>query len=286
MEPNLTMSLTKYIALVSETKRVTPSDLNKAAAALDKQVKRDFGGPWGVNASVSAFAKLEDVPTDYWPVVIKDTIPYPAQGIHLDHDGQPFALVAWSSEWALTSSHESLEMLADPFGNRLVAGKSPKPGQGRVNFLVEVCDPSEAPQFGYTVNGILLSDFYLPSFFEPVKATGVRYSYTDAIKQPRQILRGGYISWEVPQTREWWQQTWFNGTKPTFRSLGIFDAAKFSSLRAFIDHNTLEPLKQQETASKTFAVAAAGLSLVETVDTAAVGRAGFLNKQISALLKI
>lgn len=285
------MALTQYIALVSETERVGFSALSKAAAALDKQVKRDFSGPWRTNASVSAFASLEDVPTDYWVVWIQDTIPYDAQGIHLDSDGQPFALVAWSPQWALTCSHEILEMLADPFGNRLVAGKSPHPKQGRVNFLVEVCDPSEAAKFGYTVNGILLSDFYLPSFFDPVGAIGVRYSFTDAIRKPRQILKGGYISWEVPETREWWQQTWFSGSKPQFRSLGVFNAAKYKNLRAFVDHRTLEPLKLQEqsvgkTSAKMLKLAAGpGVSHLDSVDPATAGRAKFMRQEVSALLK-
>jgi hypothetical protein len=70
-----------------------------------------------------------------------------AAGIHEDKNGQPFALVTASSnldEWSSTASHEALEMLIDPFGNRLVAGDSPKSDQGRVSFLVEVCDPSPA----------------------------------------------------------------------------------------------------------------------------------------------
>ena len=90
-----------------------------------------------------------------------------------------------SDSWSLTALHEMLEMLADPFGNRLVPGQSPKPDQGRVEFLVEVCDPSEADEFGYTVNDILVSDFYTPHFFDPVKADGVRYSFTGAITEPR-----------------------------------------------------------------------------------------------------
>ena len=78
---------------------------------------------------MSGFAKLEDVPTDYWPVIIRDDIKTPgAAGVHEDKNGQPFALVQFSDAWSLTASHETLEMLADPFGNRLVAGRSPKPG--------------------------------------------------------------------------------------------------------------------------------------------------------------
>jgi hypothetical protein len=280
------MSLTQYVALVSETPRVTPSALNKAAAALDKQVKRDFSHAWGIDASVNAFASLDDVPTDYWPVVIQDEIPYDAQGIHLDHDGQPFALVAWSRQWALTASHEVLEMLADPFGNRLVAGSSPKSGQGRVNFLVEVCDPSEAAAFGYSVNGVLLSDFYFPNYFDPVTATGARYSFTNAIKKPRQVLRGGYLSWEIPATREWWQLTWFSGSKATFRNLGVFDNAKHKSLRAFIDHSTTAPLRSRDKDAARVLTGAREFSSSDTVDVAAAGRASLLRDQISALLTV
>jgi hypothetical protein len=100
-----------------------------------------------------------------------------AAGVHLDDNGQPFALIEFSDSWSLTASHEMLEMLVDPMGNRLVAGQSPHPDQGRVEFLVEVADPPEAAEFGYTVNGLLLSDFYTPQFFDPVAADGVRYSF-------------------------------------------------------------------------------------------------------------
>ena len=90
----------------------------------------------------AAFDSLDDLPLDYWPVIIKDDIGDPtAAGYHEDQHGQPFALVQHGQGWSLTASHEVLEMLADPFGRRLVAGESPVRGQGRVKFLVEVCDP-------------------------------------------------------------------------------------------------------------------------------------------------
>ena len=85
-----------------------------------------------------------------------------AAGVHLDKKGQPFSLVEAGNSWSLTASHGVLEMLADPFGNRLIAGPSPKSGQGRVEFLVEVCDPSEDSANAYTVNDVLVSDFYTP----------------------------------------------------------------------------------------------------------------------------
>src|SRR5262245_8723229 len=161
------------IALVSETRRVKNRDLMRVCAALQKQIARDFEPIWKVPATVDSFEKLEDVPIGYWPIIVRDDIGYPgAAGIHLDQDGQPFSLVQFEPQWALTASHEVLEMLADPFGSRVIAGDSIKSGQGRVEYLVEVCDPSEAAEFGYTVNGVLLSDFYTPAYFDPVSSTG------------------------------------------------------------------------------------------------------------------
>jgi len=71
-----------------------------------------------------------------------------------------------------------------------------------VQFLVEACDPSEATEFAYTANGILVSDFYSVRFFDPVAARGVRYSFTGAIRRPREVIRGGYLSGSTsPPTR-------------------------------------------------------------------------------------
>jgi hypothetical protein len=223
--------------------------VSRVSAALQKQVSRDFGPIWNVTATVDGFAKLADVPLGYWPVIVRDDVGanYNAAGIHLDDNGQPFSLVQASKDWPQTASHETLEMLADPFGKRVIAGPAPTEArkQGRVEFLVEVCDPSEATAFGYTVNDILLSDFYTPSFFDPVAASGVRYSFTGAITRPRQILKGGYISWHNTVDNHWYQLRWFNTKKPTLADLGIFtDRAK--TTREWVDEQTRTPLRQQQ----------------------------------------
>jgi len=215
----------KHVAIVSETDQVSFSDVSLASAALQKQVLKDFGPIWNETATVDSFAQLEDVPVGSWVIMIRDDIGYPgAAGIHLDSEGQPFALVQFSNTWQLTTSHELMEMLADPFGNRLQSGDSIKPGQGKVQYLVEVCDPSESFEFGYRVNGIQLSDFYTPNFFDPVAASCIRYSFTDAIKNPREVLKGGYLSWFDPGSNHWWQATFF-GASLAFRDLGEITAA-------------------------------------------------------------
>ncbi|MBV9495614.1 MAG: hypothetical protein JOZ54_15310 [Acidobacteria bacterium] len=227
----------EHVAVVSQTSRVPIDKLLVATAAVQKQVSRDFAPYWKVNATVDAYAALTDVPIGAWAVIIRDDIKYNAAGIHLNKtNGQPFSLVRYSNNWSLTLSHEILEMLADPYGNRIQEADSLMEDQGRVEYLVEVADPSEAAQFGYTVNGVLVSDFYTPNFFDPVASPGVRYSFNGHITKPRQVLEGGYISWRDPVSTNVFQQVVEQGA-PRIRSLGKLPGG-FKSMRAFVDRKT------------------------------------------------
>jgi len=230
--------LIHYVALtVEKPKLVSFSELTKVGAALQKQVSRDFGPLWGIHGIVSAFATPEDVPLGYWPVIVTEKV-HGSPGYHEDSSGQPFSLVQAGDSWSLIASHETLEMLADPFGKRLIAGQSPKRGQGRVEFLVEVCDPTEAAANAYSVNGILVSDFYTPRYFDPVGSRNVQYSYSGAVRRPREVLAGGYLSWHDPKSDHWWQLSHF-GKAPKLKDLGAFDS-KFKSFRAFTDSHAPE----------------------------------------------
>src|SRR5262245_15214122 len=116
-------TLIRQVALVPDDNiggQLTMGAVSKVAAALQKQATRDFGPIWGVTATVDAFASLSEVPLGYWPIIVGQE-GQGGGGVHLDQDNQPFALVDFTSDWTVTASHECLEMLADPSGNRLVA---------------------------------------------------------------------------------------------------------------------------------------------------------------------
>jgi hypothetical protein len=223
----------RNIALVSESNQVKQDELAVVASALQLQILRDFGPAWGITATVDAFARLGHVPPTYYPMIVRDDIGIDAAGIHLDRDLTPFALIEASNRWSLTASHEALEMLGDKFGNELRVAASVKPDQGEVEYLVEVCDPSEAVPFSYRINGVVVSDFYLPSFFDPVTNPRATYSFTGAITRPLEVLPGGYLSWRDPTTRVWWQQRWFGTRGPTFHELGLLEGQE--SPRRFTD---------------------------------------------------
>lgn len=277
--------LIRQVALTTESADlgVGMDELMRVSAALQKQVTRDFGPIWDISATVDAFATLDDVPVGYWSIVLVKTIPDApsAAGIHEDENGQPFALVDVGPTWSLTASHECLEMLADPFGKRLIAGPSPRQDQGRVEFLVEVCDPSEDERFAYSINeDVLVSDFYTPSYFEPFQAPNVRYSFKGVITEPRQVLPGGYLSWHDPVSDHWFQETFFSGSSPVFRDLGVLDS-KGRSLRSMIDSLTPQSQKLSRLSPQDPLVASVSAARGRARNSTA-HRAASLRRQIAA----
>lgn len=74
--------------------------------------------------------------------------------------------------------HEIFEILVNPTLERNIFG-----------FEAEVCDPVQLNTV--MVNGIQLSDWVLPSWFQPNSKRP--YNHTDTLLQPRTIDKGGYI---------------------------------------------------------------------------------------------
>ena len=198
--------LTHQIALVTDP-GLAPADaadvsprLQGLAAALQIQVDKHFAPLWNTTGTIAYFDDLTRVPSGFWPIVITDTVPVNPKilGYHLDETNQPYAVVRYTPDWTLTTSHELLEMLADPWGNYLVAGPSvdERAPNDQVRYLLEICDPVEDVSCAYTINGFVVADFITPAYHNPVGSANELYDYMGKITQPRQILPNGYITWE------------------------------------------------------------------------------------------
>ncbi|HXK07711.1 MAG TPA: hypothetical protein VMS37_35285 [Verrucomicrobiae bacterium] len=234
------------VGLVDKTGKLDPHLVQDTAAALNVQVMRDLPQFWNVSATVRYLSDPKRIPVGVWPVFLVPSLPPGEGGVHLDKNNQPYSLVIGtpgSDDWTIDASHETLEMLVDPAGNRLqssraieINGKSVTDAAGEFQYLVEACDPCEANQFAYSINGIGVSDFITPHFYDPVATAGTRYSFGGHIERPRQLLPGGYISFVNPQSEEMEQILWL-GAKPELRNLG---PATGNSLRAFVDGRTYE----------------------------------------------
>jgi hypothetical protein len=231
-----------------DTTGEVPADTMAAvAAALNVQVTRDLPQFWHINASVSYLPGKKAVPQGIWPVQLVKSLPPGEGGFHLTKHNQPYAKVivaADSLEWTIDASHETLEMLVDSAGNKLqtstgvkITGKEVVDSAGhQFEYLVEVCDPCEADEFAYSIDGYSVSDFITPHYYDHGVTEGTRYSFTGAIKRPRQLLEGGYISFMNPASDEMQQILWVDPSQPPqLRTLGPMNT---NSLRAFVEQQT------------------------------------------------
>jgi hypothetical protein len=233
------------VGLVDVTGKIDPSLVHAASIALNVQVTRDLPQFWPVTATVTYLPNHNKIPPGIWPIQLVKSLPPGEGGFHADKHKQPYAKVIASPDdptWTVDASHELLEMLVDPYGNRMQSSVAIEitssgkivDGVGQFGYLVEACDPCEDNSCAYTINGIAVSDFITPHFYDPMVTPGTRYSFTGKITAPRQILPGGYISW-VDTVKDEWQQLLYvdKSAKPTIQNLGPADQTK--SLREWID---------------------------------------------------
>jgi hypothetical protein len=233
------------VGLVDKTGKLDTQLVQATAAALNIQVMRDLSPIWNVQATVRYLPDPNTIPVGVWPVFLVAKLPPGEGGVHLDKKNQPYSLVIGtpdSADWTIDASHETVEMLVDPTGNRLqssraieIAGNTVQDTTGEFEYVVEACDPCEANNYAYSIDGIAVSDFITPHFYDPVATAGTRYSFGGHVERPRQVLPGGYISF-IDSEKEEVQQILFLGPKPVLHNLG---PATGPSLRMFIDNSTL-----------------------------------------------
>ena len=197
----------RRLALTNRSsKAITLETVTKVAQALQIQVDRDFAEVWGVAATVAAFDKTEKIPAGYWPMRIVDH-PVGGLGIHLDKAHQPYAEIMPTRDWSVTASHEMLEMLVDPYGQKLTSAPDidPHSDHHQVRYLVEVCDPCEV--WSYDIQNVAVSDFITPEYYNAHAAAGTSMDYLGRLSTPLEVPRGCYISWIDPADRRWHQKT-------------------------------------------------------------------------------
>src|SRR5579875_2091883 len=139
------------VGLVDKTGALDPQLVQTAAAALNIQVIRDLASIWNIQATVRYLSNPNNIPVGVWPVFLVAKLPPGEGGVHLDKKNQPYSLVIGtpnSADWTIDASHETIEMLVDPTGNRLqtsraieIAGKTVEDSTGQFEYVVEACDP-------------------------------------------------------------------------------------------------------------------------------------------------
>ena len=189
------------IAILNQSNgAVADADVAKMTAAIATQIQVDVAPAWDrAPATVTFYNNAGAVPAGAYGVAIVPTIQDQPQGVlgyHTERWGvaaaQPIfanGAQALTGDWSVSStlSHEVLEMFIDPACNLWAAN-----GQGSA-YSLEVCDPVEAPTD--TVNGVSVSNFVLPSWFDPLSPAGARFDKLGQVTAPFTIAAGGYANY-------------------------------------------------------------------------------------------
>jgi hypothetical protein len=72
-------------------------------------------------------------------------------------------MVTATDGWSQMLSHDCLEMLVSPFNTYVIEVPSPKPDQGRVLLLVQICDPCASAECAYEIDGVTVATSIRPN---------------------------------------------------------------------------------------------------------------------------
>src|SRR5713101_6192700 len=178
-------------------------DLDALIAAMQAYINNNVVPVWGTPATL---VKTTDFQPGAWAMVFLDNADQAgALAYHdLTPDGLPEAKVFVKTTLdnndlvSVSASHELVEMLVDPAINMMTTG----PDQTTI-YAYESADPVE--ELTFNVNGIPMSNFVFPSYFEDFHKSGsVKLDQMSKVKRPFQILSGGY---QIVFKRGKWSQT-------------------------------------------------------------------------------
>jgi hypothetical protein len=201
------------VEISNESTVLKDDDVKAIVPALQTQVRRDFAPVWGIDADITFVTKDNLDPNKWWLIIFDDSDQPGALGYHdLNPKGLPIGKVFAKTDiqdglqWTVTVSHELLEMLGDPDINLTVLMQTNP--QKVTLYAYEVCDACEADQYGYEVDGVLVSDFVYPSYFEAMfKDQSVQFDFKSEIRNVvPEMLPGGYMSgWDINSGSGWYQ---------------------------------------------------------------------------------
>jgi hypothetical protein len=164
---------------------------DKLTATLQKCYDRFFLPVWGYPLKLYNTRKAK--PSDWQFVYFDDADDAGALGYHdLTKDGQPVSKVFVKTTLAdkqlvsVTACHELFEMAIDPIANLWAEAAD------GTEYAYEMCDAVEDDTF--PVDGIAMSNFVHPSWFEPFKhPPGTKFDHLGLLNKPFSMTKGGYV---------------------------------------------------------------------------------------------
>ena len=194
------------IAVLNESTAISDADVQKMIPAFNQQWNNDLRPVWGVDDASFVFVPKNHMPSagSWWLVFLDDSDQADALAYHdLTNEGLPISkvfvrtLLADHASVSVGASHQICEMAVDPWLNRAYQD------DGGVFWACEVCDPVAGDQYGYDINGVLLTDFVTPRWFGHQRDLA-SHDFKGLARAPFEVLSGGYAQKFEPQ--QGWEQ--------------------------------------------------------------------------------
>ncbi|HTW28394.1 MAG TPA: hypothetical protein VME92_14795 [Acetobacteraceae bacterium] len=205
------------IACVNRSSVALGVDWAPLVAALDAYANTVFAPVWGTPAKLIDAGTGPNIPSGCWGMVFLDDADQPgALGYHdLTPEGLPLSKIfvrttlADGDKVSVTASHELAEMLVDPGIQMGAVGPD-----GQTWYAYETADAVERDEL--EVNGIAMSDFVYPAWFEGFRAPGsTRFDHLGLLHAAFELRQGGYIG--VFRNGNWTQQFGSDAARQRFQ---------------------------------------------------------------------
>jgi hypothetical protein len=179
------------IACMNKAKTPLGVPFDKLTAALQKCYDLYFLPVWGYPVTLYNTTKAKS--SDWQLVYFEDADAAGALGYHdLTIKGQPVSKIFVKTTLddhqlvSVTACHELFEMAIDPIANLRAEAKD------GTEYAYEMCDAVEDDTF--LVDGIAMSNFLHPSWFEPFKhPPKTKFDHLGRLKAPFTMTKGGYV---------------------------------------------------------------------------------------------
>jgi hypothetical protein len=222
------------VVVLNQSSAVTDSQLQASVIpALQKQVSRDFAPAWNIDAKVSFLGAGKSVPAGSYRLFILDKTNVAGDSGYHTADGiGPFAnvfVLTAGHDWTTVASHELLQMLVNPYGNRAafvpfddttLTGLAQSSLLTGTYYDLEICDPVYPDENAYEIDGVAVSDFVLPVWFTPwlvpsdAAALPIQFDHANKLTGPGQLAPGAMVAASYTGRYQ------LNGPQPS-RALGM-----------------------------------------------------------------
>lgn len=193
--PTVTSTGAPTVAFINATTVLSDAQISPVVQALQVAISRDFAPIWGKPATLVQVAKGKTPPAGSWWMVLMDTSDVAgALGYHdiTTQDlplGKIFVKTTMDdgAAWSVCAAHELEEALVDPFIN------GAEQNADGIFYAREVNDAVEDDSLAYEINGVKISDFVTPKWFDPSALPGEQMDFCRHLSKPFELAPGGYI---------------------------------------------------------------------------------------------